>query len=505
MRFAPFSHRVRDVLSSLRFRLTVWNTAVVLLFVVLTLWGLHKGLGYALWNEADKQLAEDAREAVETYERNWPDLPAIGRELNRKARSHTDRSFHVRIFDAERKLLWTSAEGAPPVPFLDEHIDSGVTPVLMGRFRLVHIQTTKPWVPVVTIRVGISAELLEGHIAKITRQLLIAGSVALLISPLGGWWLAGRATRPLAQIIDTTNRLRPNSLAERLPVRGTRDELDRLSSTINGFLDRIAAYLQQSRDFTASAAHELRSPLAAIQNLLEVALNSDRSVEEYKDLLGELLDECAGLRGLVNQLMLLAESDSGRLQIASAPVPLDLLVRRACEMFSGVAEGASVELRIARLDRAAVRGDSGRLRQVVNNLLDNAIKYTRAGGAVTVSLAGADARGQVRLAVRDTGVGISEEYLPYVFDRFFRGDRSRDRDRRTRGLGLGLAICQSIVAAHSGQIEVESAVERGTTFTVVLPAMAGAAERLDHDEGAGPGNARQESRSAPVTPVTQSP
>src|SRR5258707_470872 len=162
-----------------------------------------------------------------------------------------------------------------------------------------------------------------------------------------------------------------------MPLRGTRDELDRLSATINGFLDRIGTYLEQNREFTANAAHELRSPLAAIQNSLEVALNTDRPTDEYKELLGELLDECGGLRVLVNQLLLLAESDAGRLQVATEPVELDGIVRKAYDMFLGVAEAANVNLRIATLDRARVSGDAGRLRQVVNNLIDNAIKFTR--------------------------------------------------------------------------------------------------------------------------------
>src|SRR5262249_11170132 len=153
-------------------------------------------------------------------------------------------------------------------------------------------------------------------------------------------------TRPIARIINTTARLHPSSLAERLPLRGTGDELDRLSATINGFLDRIAVYLEHNREFTANAAHELRSPLAAIQNSLEAALNTDRTTDEYKELLGEILDECEGLRVLVNQLLILAESDAGRMQLAAEHVELDGIVRKTCDMFQGVAEAANVTLRV---------------------------------------------------------------------------------------------------------------------------------------------------------------
>lgn len=464
----PSAH-LREIFGTLRFRLTVWNTAVVLLFVLITLWGVREGLRLVLWNEADEQLVEDAREIKETIEQLWPDEAKIYAELDRKATTHTHRGLHIRIFDDRKEIIWTS-RSAPTVPFSTDLFKFGLTPVTAGQYRLVHTTTDKPGVPTYSIRVGTSFEPLEEDIAQVTRLLIVVGLVTLLVSPLGGYWLAGRATRPIARIIDTTARLHPSSLEERLPLRGTRDELDRLSATINGFLDRIGKYLEQNRDFTANAAHELRSPLAAIQNSLEVALNTDRSVDEYKELLGEILDECDFLRVLVNQLLILAESDAGRLQVATEPVELDSVVRKTFDMFLGVAEAARVNLRIGRLERARVAGDAGRLRQVVNNLVDNAIKFSRAGGVVEINLDSNLSDQTIRLSVRDTGSGIPAADVPHIFDRFYRGDKSRLRERPSRGTGLGLAICRSIVVAHAGVIEVESRVDKGTTMTVILPA-----------------------------------
>jgi signal transduction histidine kinase len=465
----PFARlHLRENFRSLRFRLTVWNTAVVLLMVLFVLWGVRVGLRFALWHEADEQLVEEAREVALTYSQLYPELTEIYAELHRKAVTHTHRGLHMRIFDKDLNVVWTSPN-APSTPFSTEYVEHGMQPVTAGQYRLVHISPTGKGIPRVTIRVGSSFEPLENDIALISRLLIFVGGLALFVSPIGGFWLAGRATRPIAQIIDTTNRLHPTSLDERLPIRGTRDELDRLSATINGFLDRIAAYLQQNREFTANAAHELRSPLAAIQNSIEVALNTDRTTDEYKDLLGELLVECDGLRALVNQLLLLAESDAGGLKPGSELVALDQVVKRAFDMFLGVAESVDIPMRLGRLDPVSVRGDSGRLRQVINNLIDNAIKYSRPGDTVSVLLTAQHADGTVRLTVRDTGIGISPNDLPHIFNRFFRGDRSRQRTRHTRGLGLGLALCNSIVTAHLGRLVVESVPDQGTTVTVILP------------------------------------
>ncbi len=463
------SSNLKEVFGTLRFRLTVWNTAVVLVFVLTTLWGVREGLRLVLWTEADDQLLEDAREIQETIEQHYPDLDKIKEELDRKATTHTHRGLHIRIFNEAGAVEWTSTN-APAVPFPTDLFKYGMSPITRGHYRLVHVILDSPKLPRYKIRIGTSFEPLEADIEQVTQLLIIVGSVTLLISPVGGYWLAGRATRPIARIIDTTARLHPSSLSERLPLRGTNDELDRLSATINGFLDRIGRYLDQNRDFTANAAHELRSPLAAIQNSLEVALNADRTTDEYKELLAEILDECGGLRVLVNQLLLLAENDAGRLQVTTEKVELEGVVQKAYDMFLGVAEAADVDLRIAQLESVRVAGDAGRLRQVVNNLIDNAIKFTRSGGIVEIKLWSSEADGTVRFSVRDTGSGIPADDVPHIFDRFYRGDKGRVRERRTRGTGLGLAICQSIIAAHDGRIEVASAVDQGTTMTVILPA-----------------------------------
>jgi signal transduction histidine kinase len=312
---------------------------------------------------------------------------------------------------------------------------------------------------------------------------MITGLLVLLISPLVGHLLTGQVIRPLSQMIRTTARLHPGEFGERLPIRHTGDELDSLARTINGLLDRIATYLQQEHDFLANAAHDLRTPLAAIRSSVEVALGVERTDEEYREILGLVIEQCSSLQTLVNQLLLLAETDTDRLQTDVEPVSLDQIVARVVAMFDGVADDHHIELRCADLPSVAVPGNRHHLRQVVSNLLDNAIKFTAARhegqgsnpadstpkGRITIELARDDVARMAHLRIRDNGIGIPPENQPQIFDRFFRVDKARPRDGVAGGTGLGLSICKAIVEAHGGQISVESQPGQGAAFTVSLP------------------------------------
>ena len=461
--------RLREMVGSLRFRLTLWNMATFLAMILFTLWAVREGLRYTLRREADEQLMEDANEARLIFESLYPDdLEQFKTELNLKATTHTHRGFYARLYDEQRKLIWTSSN-APQQLFPPRLLEIRDQPVSFEQFRLINTVPRRKGVPRWTIRVATSFDRLESDVGRLTQSMMYVGACILVIAPLGGYWLAGRATKPLADIILTTDRLRPDKLVERLPIRGTGDELDKLSRTINGFLDRIAKYINESREFTANAAHELRSPLAAIQSSIEVSLNSDRSPEQYKELICDILEECSDLRVLVNQLLLLSESDAGLLHVDPNPVDLGVIVERALDMFQGVAETRSVEISLHKPEPVFVRGDSGRLRQVINNLIDNALKFSPDGTQLSIALTNDIERQEAVFSVSDQGMGIDEVDKPHLFERFFRGDKARRRDQQTKGTGLGLSICKAIVNAHGGTIAVESNPAGGSIFTVRLP------------------------------------
>jgi len=458
--------KLKTVFGTLRARLTLWNTAVVLVLVAVPLVGVREGLRQILVSGLDEFLEEEMADIKEeVYERSSKGED-VNAWLNNKALNHPRRRLFVQLFSPSGELLWSS-EHTPHEEWTQQFqgIKAGA-PVVCGEYRMLRQPLDEPRL---VIRIGVSTRRITRDLADFTYAVLVIGGTALILTPGAGYLLAGRATRPVSQLIDTASRLHPARLAERLPLSGTNDELDRLSETINGLLDRIAGYLEQNRKFNENAAHELRTPLAAIQSALEVTLLRDRTADEYKEGVLVLLDEVNQLRVLVNKLLLLAESDAGQLCPVREPIRLDRIVQNAAEMFSAAAEAKGVDLYVGRLDAATLVADPSALRQVVNNLLDNAIKYTTAGGRVVAEVKCEEFSGECALRVRDSGIGITAGDLPNIFQRFYRADKSRTRDRVQRGSGLGLSICRAIVEAHAGTIRLESAPGAGTAVTVRLP------------------------------------
>ena len=228
--------------------------------------------------------------------------------------------------------------------------------------------------------------------------------------------------------------------------------------------------MEQQQQFVADAAHELRGPLAAMQNALEVATNKERSLDSYQTTLEEALGETRHLTKLANDLLLLAEVGNSLGSVFNQVCDLEQVVRQTAAMFGGTAEERSIAMTIQSNGKAVVRGDERQLRQVISNLVDNALRFTPEGGQIDLAVEASQANAEAVVTVSDNGRGVDEEHLTRVFDRFFQAEAARDRGDIKRGGGLGLSICRSIVERHGGRIALESrGVGQGVTVTVVIP------------------------------------
>ncbi|MFM2294749.1 MAG: hypothetical protein RLZZ350_1162 [Verrucomicrobiota bacterium] len=336
---------------------------------------------------------------------------------------------------------------APPVP------------QMFGNFREVKIIT--PPGEVIVVGHNVAAELAELH--GLAVKLVVVGSVILALGLAGGWWLAARAIRPIADITDAAQRISTGDLSQRISTADHTSELGELATTLNTTFARLEASFVQQAQFTSDAAHELRTPVSVILTQAQSTLKKERTVAEYKETLEACERAATRMRRLTESLLQLARLDAGQENFRHEKFDLAATAQNCATLIAPLAAERGLTLH-TDCAAASSTGDSERIAQVLTNLLTNAIKYNRDGGEIFVATRAEN--NSAVLTVRDTGLGISAEDLPRVFERFYRADKSRTN--ASGSAGLGLAICQAIVNSHGGELTVASELEVGTTFTVRL-------------------------------------
>ncbi|HUF54315.1 MAG TPA: ATP-binding protein [Dehalococcoidia bacterium] len=305
------------------------------------------------------------------------------------------------------------------------------------------------------------AQYINDTVSDFQTALVVVGAIALVLSLLAGYVIARSALQPLERVIRVAREIEAEDLGRRIHAEDAPAEVQRLSDTFDAMLDRLEKAFGAQRDFMMDMSHELRTPLAALRGNIDVLLLDENLDAESRDQLQRMSREVQRMIRLTSNLLYSAHADAGR-EVAKAPVELDVLVLEACRQARALRP--EVSLKIAEEDQVTVTGDYDLLKQVVLNLLDNALKYSPAGTTVTVYVSG-DER-EARVAVADQGHGISAVQLPHIFERMYRAENGQ---RRTTGAGLGLSISDWIARAHGGRIMVESEPGSGSTFTLVLP------------------------------------
>jgi heavy metal sensor kinase len=294
---------------------------------------------------------------------------------------------------------------------------------------------------------------------------LILTPIAVALSIIGGLALAKKALQPVDEVTTRARTITAQNLDQTIPVRAANDEIGRLIVTINDMIGRLHASFAQVRQFSADASHELRTPLTVIRGEIELALRSKKTPEEYRRVLESTLEEILRLTSIINNLLTLAKAEQGLTKADFSEVDLKDLVEELYEDSAILAEGKNIAVTLKTNAPITIVGDRTRLRQLFLNLIDNAIKYTPEGGAVTLAME--QQNGSAVFRVEDTGIGIPQEDIGKIFDRFYRVDKARSRE--LGGTGLGLSIAKWIAELHRGTISVSSEPQKGSVFTVQLP------------------------------------
>lgn len=318
-----------------------------------------------------------------------------------------------------------------------------------------------------TDRTVLTGRSIADELAGLSRLrwwLILAGGGVLALGLAGGWWVAERTIQPIQQISNTASRIANGDLSQRINVDDTQNELGRLALVLNSTFARLEAAFSQQARFTADAAHELRTPISVILTHVQNGLSESCDCPEHQAAFHACQRASQRMRRLTDSLLDLSRIDAEQETHPLEPFDLTATVEDCVELIRPLAESKGIQLEI-ELIPATVHGNPLRIAQVFTNLLSNAIHYNREQGSIRVSIVRDAHHHSVHVA--DTGIGISPEDLPHVFERFYRADKSRSRaEGRT---GLGLAICQAIVAAHQGEIVASSEPGKGSTFTVRLP------------------------------------
>ncbi len=460
---------------SIRLRLTLWYTLILSALLGVIGFAVFNVFAAALQANVDRKLDETAAQVFAVSSASNV-LGEVRVNVPVEADVFRAAGLYLQAIDLEGSVVRQSASlGVYDRPLDPEALsaDRSVRSRRDVRVGAAHLRVLTAPIRTSTqllgsLQVGLSLEANDEALAQLTRILILGGAAGVVLAGLGGAFLARQALRPIDTVTQAAIAITDaGDLSRRIPTPAARDEVGRLASTFNRMLERLETLFRSQQRFTADVSHELRTPLTTIRGNIDLMRRTRTADDASLDAIQSETDRMARL---VGDLLLLAQADAG-LPVRREPVSLDTLLLEVYRQLKVIANG--VEVSIGEEDAISVMGDPDRLRQLLLNLAGNAIRYTPAGGRVTLSLRRKE--GWAQLGVSDTGPGIPPEHLPHIFDRFYRVDKARARQASraagalSGGAGLGLSIAQWIAQSHGGRIDVQSEVGKGTTFTVSLP------------------------------------
>jgi heavy metal sensor kinase len=464
-----FSKTINKFRHSLALRLTVWYAGIFVVFSIIAFILAYFSVATVLQVQTDEDLEEDISEFAAFMRLGG--IERVRKEILLETQGNEAQQVFFRMWAIDGSLLATS----------DLSSWSGLTESTknLAQVRSTHkpllatlkleqyeydVRSITAFIgPDTILQIGESLEDNEDLMAVLLQGFLVLLAVVVLFGGPIGWFMAKRALRGVQEITNAASAITDGALDQRVSVRSQGDELDRLAHTFNTMLDRIQSLIVGMREMTDNLAHDLRSPLGRMRAAAEIALTHNGSNLDVETIAATTTEECDRLLEMINTTLDIAEAESGAAKLKLVDIDLVELINDALELFQSVAEDKAIILNADLPKQCGIRGDRQRLQRVVASILDNALKYTAEGGRVTLVLI--NEKGQIRLSVKDTGIGMSADETTRIFERFYRCDQSRTQ----HGNGLGLNLALAFVHAHSGDISVESAPKQGSNFTITLP------------------------------------
>lgn len=459
----------------LRVRLTLWyGTALALVLIIFSV-ALYAMTARNLRDTVDESLEDTAMTAVRSLEERgflplineeellsqFPELTRIDKFFQIFSPSGTISIRSPNIKQHEVPLSRTALDAA----FAGQKIFESAKYPKEPPLRLISVPIVYRGNLLYIVQVGTSMESVGETLQRFLVLLVVAIPIALAVSLAGGWFLAGRALRPVDKITLAAQRIAAGDLSQRLSMPAAHDEIGRLAATFNNMIGRLDTSFRQIRQFTSDASHELRTPLTVMKGETDLVLRRPRLLDDYKSVLESNLEEIDRMTRIVDELLFLSRADMGEVRVESMPVAMESLVEDIHRQAKLLAQDRNIEVLLGTVMPVVVQGDDLRLRELLLNLVENAMKYSHPDGKVEIALLN-DGR-EARLSVTDHGIGIAPADHKKIFQRFFRTDVARGHTKK--GTGLGLAICSWIAELHKGRVEVKSDLGQGSTFTVVLP------------------------------------
>jgi heavy metal sensor kinase len=451
------------------FRLIFWYALTLILLFMISFWIFFPYAARSLEQRTEKDFNDELEEFVGIYKSQGQ--PGLTEEFREEVHALGAGNISQTILDDDGRVVFTCDDASwKKLPVHRDMLKRSLgqsgpviatisVPGLSHKVRIAYRRLS----PDKVLRLGLLLRYDENFLDGLREILITTMAVILGIVLLVGWIILKQVTDRVVAVTKTALSISSSSLDRRVPISRQGDEIDRLAQAFNGMLDRIETLVRGQQEVTDNVAHDLKMPLARIRMLAESLATSSNDRHETQEMEGSIVEECDRLLEMINTTHEIKAIETGSAVWDFEKVDLAEVVRQACELFQLVAEDKKITLEVKAFEPCWIKGDLRRLQRVFANLLDNAVKYTPAGGKITVSMDLTD--DEARIHISDTGIGIAPETLPHIYERFYRGDKSRS----TPGLGLGLSLVQTIIHAHGGKIKVQSEVGAGSTFTITLP------------------------------------